>query len=460
MEYCNVKLTLKAPENQDPSVSFNGKVTFNPDIGRGETWHDNGVLVPSVRVDAAIVNNVLQGADGKKLVKLMAGGAGVNPEQVYWRIAFDDIYLGEQRIHIDPFVFEAVPNTTMDLEKVTPVAGYTPPGIIKGGKGDIGPRGATGPRGLKGDTGSQGPKGEIGPKGDTGPRGLKGDQGIQGLKGDQGIQGLQGATGPRGQKGDQGPKGDKGDQGPAGVDGTGFTLLGTVSTVGELPQDKTPGSAYLVDGIVYVWSGTKWENVGEIQGPAGPKGDPGPKGDRGPQGPEGSRGPTGLQGPTGPTGGTGPKGDTGPKGSTGAKGPKGDTGPQGPAAPADDGYQSRLGTDPYSVYPLGYSISLQSTSNRGWGSVWEENDLPVPGFSVIETVIWNRYQEGTARQDITAYKNGKNTQPVLRRYWDETAGAWGPAKVLGGAGGAQTSTAVVSSLPSNPEPGTIYFVTG
>ena len=138
MEYCNVKLTLKAPENQDPSVSFNGKVTFNPDIGRGETWHDNGVLVPSVRVDATIVNNVLQGADGKNLVKLMAGGVGVNPEQVYWRIAFDDIYLGEQRVHIDPFIFEAVPGETLDLEKVTPVAGYTPPGIIRGEKGEIG----------------------------------------------------------------------------------------------------------------------------------------------------------------------------------------------------------------------------------------------------------------------------------------------------------------------------------
>ena len=105
-------------------------------------------------------------------------------------------------------------------------------------------------------------------------------------------------------------------------------------------------------------------------------------------------------------------------------------------------------------------MSLQSTSNRAWSSVWEENDLPVPAFSVIETVIWDRYQEGTARQDITAYKNGDNTQPVLRRYWDETAGAWGPAKVLGGAGGAQTPTAVVRYLPDAPEAGTIYFVTG
>src|SRR5699024_729896 len=69
---------------------------------------------------------------------LMAGGDGVNPEKVHWRIAFDDIYLGEQRVHIDPFIFEAVPGATLDLEKVTPVAGYTPPGVIRGEKGDPG----------------------------------------------------------------------------------------------------------------------------------------------------------------------------------------------------------------------------------------------------------------------------------------------------------------------------------
>ena len=228
MEYCNVKLTLKAPENQVPEVNFNGKVTFNPDIGRGETWHDNGVLVPSVRVDAAIVNNVLQGADGKSLVKLMAGGAGVNPEQVYWRIAFDDIYLGEQRVHIDPFVFEAVPGTTMDLEKVTPVAGYTPPGIIKGEKGEIGAtgaKGATGSRGLKGDTGDVGPKGDKGDKGDPGPKGDTGSRGATGAKG---------ATGPKGDKGDPGPKGD---MGPAG---TGVTNDGYRTRTAESPATDYP----------------------------------------------------------------------------------------------------------------------------------------------------------------------------------------------------------------------------
>ena len=291
MEYCNVKLTLKSPENQDPTVSFNGKVTFNPDIGRGETWHDNGVLVPSVRVDAAIVNNVLQGADGKNLVKLMAGGAGVNPEQVYWRIAFDDIYLGEQRVHIDPFVFEAIPGTTMDLEKVTPVAGYTPPGIIKGEKGEIGAtgaRGATGPRGLKGD------KGDVGPKGDTGPKGDKGDQGPEGPKG--------------------------------GVD--------------------------------------------------------------------------------------------------------------------DDGYNKREETDPQAVYPSGISIGMHNSITKGWGTVWEAVGISRPSFTVVETFKAYRYEPGTTYQELTAYQNGKNRWPTLRRFWDHEADAWGDPVIIGNDA---PSTSIVGS---------------
>lgn len=138
MEYCSVRLELKAPENLDPAESFNGEVTFTPDIARGDVWNNGGSLTPSVRVDAYIVDNNLQGSDGKKLVTLFAGGPGVNPEQVYWRIAFDDLYVGNQRVHIDPFVFEAIPGAVLDLAEVTPVAGYTPPGIIRGLKGEPG----------------------------------------------------------------------------------------------------------------------------------------------------------------------------------------------------------------------------------------------------------------------------------------------------------------------------------
>src|SRR5699024_5020540 len=116
------RLTLKAPENLDPAENFNGKVTFTPDTDRGDVWNNGDSLTPSVRVDASIIENDLQGGDGKKLVSLFAGGSGVNPEKVYWRIAFYDLYVGDQRVHIDPFVFEAIPGAVLDLEKVTPVA--------------------------------------------------------------------------------------------------------------------------------------------------------------------------------------------------------------------------------------------------------------------------------------------------------------------------------------------------
>ena len=132
-----------------------------------------------------------------------------------------------------------------------------------GVSGKPGPQGPTGPAGPQGPAGPEGPAGPQGPKGDTGP------------------------------KGDPGPIGPEGPAGPQGDPGTGFTLKGAKESTAELPTDAAPGDAYLVQGDVMVWSGSAWENVGQIQGPEGPrgpqgsKGDTGPKGDPGPIGPEG-----------------------------------------------------------------------------------------------------------------------------------------------------------------------------
>lgn len=94
-----------------------------------------------------------------------------------------------------------------------------------------------------------------------------------------------GKTGPAGPTGAQGPRGAAGPAGPKGADGTGFTLLGTKKAASDLPKTAKAGDAWLVDGSVHVWSGSAWNNVGKIQGPAGPKGDTGPKGATGPAGP-------------------------------------------------------------------------------------------------------------------------------------------------------------------------------
>src|SRR5690606_13620659 len=72
-----------------------------------------------------------------------------------------------------------------------------------------------------------------------------------------------------------GVKGDKGDP------GTGINILGSYDSYEDL-VDAHPtgneGDAYLVQGDLYVWDGSQWLNVGNIQGPQGDKGDEGDKG--------------------------------------------------------------------------------------------------------------------------------------------------------------------------------------
>ena len=69
-----------------------------------------------------------------------------------------------------------------------------------------------------------------------------------------------------------GPQGPVGPQGPAG---TGVKILGSFDSPSELPPTGSNGDAYLVQGDLYVWAGTEWDNVGTIQGPEGSPGDDG-----------------------------------------------------------------------------------------------------------------------------------------------------------------------------------------
>lgn len=58
----------------------------------------------------------------------------------------------------------------------------------------------------------------------------------------------------------------------AGTDGTSVTILGSYNTLAELQAAHPTGSlgdAYIVSGDLYVWTGSAWSNVGQIQGPAG-----------------------------------------------------------------------------------------------------------------------------------------------------------------------------------------------
>jgi len=217
-------------------------------------------------------------------------------------------------------------------------------------------------------------------KGDTGPQGDKGD------KGDTGDTGATGDTGPAGAKGD------------TGATGTGITIKGSYDTYEELIHDHPTGNdgdSYLVNGSLYVWNGTAWENVGNIKGEKGDTGSQGVKGDTG------ERGPQGVKGDTGDTGATGSKGEKGDKGDTGATG-QGSDEEAGWKLPVDKiqttttlptgvskGYRVAIVTssvmaikeyngtswdteslDPYSVIPLKHSGSIQMYLAKSTGPVY------------------------------------------------------------------------------------------
>lgn len=66
--------------------------------------------------------------------------------------------------------------------------------------------------------------------------------------------------------------------GSDGKDGTGVTILGSYDTEEELKEAHPTGSlgdSYIVAGDLYVWNSTDWQNVGNIQGPAGATGEDG-----------------------------------------------------------------------------------------------------------------------------------------------------------------------------------------
>lgn len=67
-------------------------------------------------------------------------------------------------------------------------------------------------------------------------------------------------------------------KGSKGADGTSITIKGTLSDTSKLPATGTEGDAYIINGDLYVWNGSKWENAGQIKGEKGDKGDDGSAG--------------------------------------------------------------------------------------------------------------------------------------------------------------------------------------
>lgn len=241
---------------------------------------------------------------------------------------------------------------------------------------------------LKGKDGTEGAAGQDGVDGKSAYQiwvdaGNTGDEAafLVSLKGSQGEQGPAGPAGEAGKaftydmftseqlEGLKGPQGEQGPTGPAGKDGTSVTIKGKVNDSSELDAllaTAKSGDGYLLNGDLYVFNGTNFTNVGQIQGPKGDKGEAGETGKAftydmftpdqlaGLKGPQGEQGLQGAQGPTGEKGPQGDKGDAGeagkaftydmftseqledlkgPQGEKGLQGERGDQGIPGPTGP-------------------------------------------------------------------------------------------------------------------------------
>ena len=192
--------------------------------------------------------------------------------------------------------------------------------------------------------------------------------------------------GPQGEQGQEGPQGPQGDP---GQDGTGVSIVGTLPSPNDLPNPYNGdiGDMYIIQesGEGYVWDGTLWNSVGQIQGPAGPQGPQGNQGPQGPEGPVGSVGPQGPQGddgqigPVGPEGPEGPIGQIGPQGIQGNDGPVGPEGPEGPEGPVGpEGPEGPQGdTGPAGTYTAGDGINLDNGEITNTGDTNASDDIVI-----------------------------------------------------------------------------------
>lgn len=64
-------------------------------------------------------------------------------------------------------------------------------------------------------------------------------------------------------------KGAKGDPGEKGDPGAGLNIIGSLTDPSQLPETGTEGDAYTINGNLWIWNGTTWENVGNIRGEQG-----------------------------------------------------------------------------------------------------------------------------------------------------------------------------------------------
>ena len=203
-----------------------------------------------------------------------------------------------------------------------------------------------------------------------------------------------------------------------GDPGTSLTFKGHVDTSTSLPPTAQQNDAYQAQDTkdVWIWTGSKFENFGKLQGPKGDTGEQGIQGIPGIKGDKGDQGIQGVQGPKGDKGETGAKGDTGLKGDTGEQGPKGDKG--------DPGKDGADGTSIKILGKLNSEDELPLTGNIG--------DAYVIGLSIW---VWSKNNNWINVGDFKGPKGDKGDQGIQGPKGDKgETGAIGPKGEVGATG--------------------------
>lgn len=144
--YCRVSRTIAAShidswdEDTHPErLPVYGNVTFTPVLAKGDavTMVEDGQPVTFVPmpVEARISDGVIFHRS-EDFIELLAGGEDMQPERLVWRATFSNMQSGGKPFTLRPVVFEAVPDGTVDLTRVAPVAGTPGVGVTRGRDGD------------------------------------------------------------------------------------------------------------------------------------------------------------------------------------------------------------------------------------------------------------------------------------------------------------------------------------
>ena len=190
--YCHVTQSF-FPTIDAPAEGIAGVARFTPLVDFGAVFQLEAGGATSTVVAAPVMRPIVGGvlAPGEATpsgVRLFAGGPGANPSRVVWRVDYGNMTVNGVPVEINGFRFEATPGGAINLAEVTPVAGATPPGIVRGPKGEPGAvtfESLT-PDQVEQITGPPGPQGEPGEPGEPGPPGEQGEPGEPGPKGDPG----------------------------------------------------------------------------------------------------------------------------------------------------------------------------------------------------------------------------------------------------------------------------------